>query len=237
MYKFVQINEIIENYSDDKELRDIFSEVLALRFKGYRDNYGKLSIPIDLFDYIGTHLVIVKCEALKLTPLCCLRSITVEQAKKYQQDLPYIYHMFPEGNNELKNKCHQFIKDHSNVCYTNNFTLLPNLSTKEKLHIYRLNLSFYFNYHRENGISNFITAASDKFKVYNIRASQGYTYLDDNDISSTFTADHIMGEKFRVMTMTKFSDLSSEVANEFYSLYENRIIYGVQDQVELTKTT
>jgi hypothetical protein len=226
MYKFVQINELVVDYCEDKELRDFFSEVLALRFKGYRENYGELSLPLDTYDLIGTHLILAKVDKSKLTPVSCIRSITQEQAQKYGHEFPFLPHMFPEGNSRLEETCREFINTHSNVCYTNNYTMISNLSEEQKEFIGMMSFSLYYNYHIENNISNFITAASDKFKVYRSRMAIGYEYINDNSDFSTFNANHIMGEKFRAMKMTEFSDLSKALGAKFNTMFEDRLVFG-----------
>lgn len=226
MYKFVQINELVIDYCEDKELREFFSEVLALRLRGYRENYGELSVPLDAFDLIGTHLVLAKVEQSKLTPISCIRSVTQEQATKYGHNFPFLDHMFPEGNGHLAESCTEFINTHSNVCYTNNYTMISNMSDEQKEFVGMMSFSFYYNYHKENNICNFITAASDKFKVYRSRLAVGYEYINDNSEFSTFQADHIMGEKFRAMKMTEFSQLSKSLGAKFNSMFEDRLIFG-----------
>lgn len=235
MYKLVELNNMISQYHENKEMRDFFSEVLALRFKGYRENYGDLSVPLDLYDLIGTHLVLAKCENDKLIPICCLRSITQSQAENYQQDFPFMHHMFPEDTNLLTQKCSKYLKENENVCYTNNYTIISDASPEEKQLYSMMFGCFYYNYHKENNIKHFITATSDKFKVYRTRAMQGYSYLNENDELSTFTANHIMGEKFRVMIMDEFSDWSKQMGEKYKSMYDSRIILGEKGAVPLIK--
>jgi hypothetical protein len=235
MYKLVQLNEVVVDYAEDKELREFFSEVLALRLKGYRASYGNLSVPLDQFDLIGNHLVIAKITEDKLQPIACVRSVTQDQAQKYGQELPFLEHMFPDSGSKLRLSCENFIKEHSNVCYTNNYTVDMSLSEEQKQFLGMIAGSFYYNYHSDHDIKNFITATSDKFKVYRTRTLFGYDYMNDDTEFSTFTAEHIMGEKFRAMKMTEFSDWCKAMGEKFQSMYDDRIVLGTQIKTDIKK--
>lgn len=225
-WKFIIINELIQDYADSEELRHLFSEILKLRFTGYRQYYGQQSIPQDCYDFIGTHLVIASEHENNLIPRLVLRSITNKQAQTYNKDFPFLEHMFEKGNESLKMKCKMFIDSQDTVCYTNNYTIDPNLSDDLKKQLAQMILGFYYLYHCENNINSFITAASDKYKVYNTRLKQGYQYIGDDSNFATFCAPHIMNEKFRAMVMTEFSLESRRLAREFQHYYDDKILYN-----------
>ena len=235
MYKFIQASELIKNYSDSQEVRDFYSEVLALRFKGYRRYYGTGSVPLDHYDLIGDHMVIAKKEDNKWRPVLCLRSITVNRCEKHNNVFPFVGHMFHRMEGEIVNASSQFIKENGNVCYTNNYTMDPDLPKEEKGKLAELLYGYYYLFHKEYGVSKFITAAGDRFKLYNVRIGQGYEYLKSDTEFSTFEAEHIMNEKFRVMVMREFSDYSKNISKECEQLFREREILDTTSPKETAK--
>lgn len=223
MWKFIIMSDLISHFSESLEIRTLFSETLALRFKGYRQYYGTDSIPQDAYDFIGSHLIIAKAENNKLTPKICLRSVTNKQTDLYQKQFPFIEHMFEAHESQIKDECENFISDKKNICYTNNYTIDPDLAPEEKAALMEMMFGFYYLYHSEKDVTNFITATSDKFKVYKTRMKQGYRYLNDDSEFSTFVAPHIMNEKFRAMVMTEFSLESRNLAKKYANFYNEKL--------------
>lgn len=236
MWKFILFSDLITNYAESSELRSLFSEILALRFRGYRQYYGNNSIPQDAYDFIGSHLIIARQENNKLIPKLCLRSVTNIQSNFYQKQFPFVDHMFESNQSEIKNLCESFISDKKVICYTNNYTIDPNLSPEDKATLGEMILGFYYLYHTEENVTNFITATSDKFKVYKTRIKQGYKYLNDDSDFSTFVAPQIMNEKFRAMVMTEFSLESRILAKKYADFYHEKVDYRQQNSIPSKKS-
>ncbi|WP_127718055.1 hypothetical protein [Halobacteriovorax sp. HLS] len=236
MWKFVILSDLVSSYAFSPKQRELLSDILALRFEGYRKYYGEKSIPQDCFDFIGTHLVIATEEEGKLIPQICLRSITNKQTENYLKDFPFIEHMFVNKKDELSNSCQEFINSNETICYTNNYTINPNLSADEKLLLSEMMMAFYYLHHQDENINTFITAASDKFKVYNIRLKQGYNYINNDCELSTFAAPHIMNEKFRAMAMTSFSLESRNAGKRYKKFYDEIIDFRTIENEDIKKT-
>jgi len=227
MYQYIILKNVVANYSHDEYIRGLLSDILRLRFSSYRSHYGYQSIPTDLFDFIGTHLVITKNIDGKQKAILSYRIVSKSDCDYYDQDFPYIEHMHTTKTDEelhIIEKAKLFIFRYKDIAYLNAYAVDPDLPSSEKREIIKRGLAFYGQY-IEDELNNrvIITAVTDKFKVYRDFFNMGFEYITGDHRTSTFTAPHIMGEKFRSMVLQKQSSYATNIKNLYLDDFRQAI--------------
>ena len=88
----------------------------------------------------------------------------------------------------------------------------------EKRQLIERGLALYAQYAADGDLS-LITAVTDRFKVYRDFETMGFNYMTGDACSSTFTAPHIMSEKFRAMLLTEQSAYAKRIREKYYKDY------------------
>ncbi len=231
MYQYVILKNVIATYSLDEEVRKIHAEILRLRFSSYRKYYGHQSIPTDLFDFIGTHLVITKQVNGESRAVLAYRFTTSFDCDYYGQDFPYIGHMHAKQTDEEKNivkLAQTFIDSQIEVGYLNAYAVDPGIKFSEKKELMERGFAFYGQYIEDKNIPA-ITAVTDRFKVYRNLYNMGFRYITGEHKTSTFSAPHIMGEKFRSMILTKQTSYAETLKQRYKNDYLNAVTINCQN--------
>ena len=222
MYQYLILKNVVATYSYDEEVRNLHADILRLRFSSYRKYYGYQSIPADLFDFIGTHLVIMKMINGQYKSVLAYRLTTNSECAHYGQHFPYIGHMHATRTHEEEPIIHlasTFISGQREVGYLNAYAVDPAVEQAEKNDLIQRGLAFYAQYIESQNNLPVITAVTDRFKVYRDFCKMGFEYITGDDKTSTFTAPHIMYERFRSMVLKQQSEYALRIKRFYKSDY------------------
>ena len=229
MLKLVVINEPYEIY-DNEEVRNILGKIHALKIREYRDVFGRGSIPINSHDFFSSHFAVGIEENGEFKPLQAMRSISRKQCEKYGIEFPFVEHMFGGVKNELTADCEDFIRTHKNIGYASSYTIDTSLSKELRQKLAQMNMGTFYNYHQSIGVDSLIIGMCEARKVYRLGVNTGYKYFKDDVEYSTFMAPHIFDEKFRIMYLTEFSQMTIEMGEKYKKMWEQRIEFSKTSQ-------
>lgn len=74
---------------EDKEVREIFSQMVAVKKAGYQFNYSSV-LPVDTLDFISDHYLVWKIVDGEKRYIAGMKGISLETVTRYKQSLPCV---------------------------------------------------------------------------------------------------------------------------------------------------
>jgi len=88
----LQIIELSSVYQqlENPKVRTLFTDMLLMRKRGYSSRHRFGALPVDTYDFIGTHYILMMEDNEKQVVLGCIRMVTLSQVQIYHLAFPAI---------------------------------------------------------------------------------------------------------------------------------------------------
>lgn len=216
---------------NEQTTQNIFSKVVKLKMDGYQYEYGQNVMPLNAYDFIGTHLVL--CEKQKDD----LQPVSIAKISRYSV-CDYFNHSFQPielakkgGNNKLADEIEEILNETyacgREITYDSSWTVRPDLRNKKVANstVLRIMFSLWVNYHLDHSIPDFIVSATLKVKTDKMFLASGCVPISENPYYRLLEVNNQEAMMLRSSGLSKLVLLNAE---KYRSLWENRLIYGVQ---------
>lgn len=225
-YRVVVLENPGLNWTETVQI--LFSKIAKLKIDGYQYEYGLNVMPINSYDFFGTHLVLCEETDNDLNPLAIAKISKYSVSKYFNYGFQPIELAFKGGNNNLANEVERILNDsmkkYGEITYDSSWTVRPDMRNhKINTIILRIMLSIWTNYHIDNSISEFIISATLKVGTEKMFIASGCIPLTNNPYYKLIEIDNQKAMMFR---SGEFSNMILANARKYRDLWANRMIYG-----------
>jgi hypothetical protein len=214
-----------------KEVQSLFPKILALKIQGYRSAYPYGVMPVDMGDFVGTHVVLCEEREEGLVPLMGFKSVNLDRCETFRLQFPAFGLLDGTQLSEHKKAVLEYINraksKGESVGYNGSWTMSPEVRVDRKLAqtIKDMSISFLALYYQTYNIKNVVAAAVVRFKVNELKKFIGFSPIQLGSKSlETFSSPAFFGEELALMTVEKFSDEINALAKTFETLWNQRLI-------------
>lgn len=218
---------------DDPAVRDLFTKMIFLKFKGYGNNHELGSLPLDSTDYVADHPLICVRDQNGLRPISGSKVISYETCQRFNLDFAMESCFKKNGlitHTEVLNSIIEGSKRRGKtVAYHGGYTMDPLVRHKleDKALIKEIFIGSTMNYFCESGITELLGLGVPKFKTDDFFYQWGYQRctLENLDLRS-FPLHFLPGTEGVMMHLKKYSQHVLELRTKYKSLWDNRTELG-----------
>jgi hypothetical protein len=225
--------------------RTVFSDVLALKIKGYLKEYPYGVLPLESADYVANHILLCEEIGQKLVPHMGFKSVTYDRCQLHQLEFP-IFHMIeaaetPEERRIFREVVHSILENavsHARkIAYNGSWTISPELRAqgREQVNFRDVSMAIFYQYYRDYGIQQIIAAASTRFKVDKTKTFMGFSHLqkDGKVLSPIFVSTYNREEAY-IMHLERFSDELVQMSKTplHAGLWQDRICIASEREIK-----
>lgn len=210
-------------------VRQMFHKTVNLKLTGFHSKMPDNYLPVDTFDYIGTHILACReRENGELHPIMGFKGISLERCLHYGQNFSGRSSISSVRSDIHKMALDQYIDSsvgagHA-LAYTSSFAVDPNLDRREKLEAMKLLFPLIAFYRRDFRLSRLLANGSIKSKTNITFRKLGFRpLLHAGEVLSPVYIPALQNEQFEVMTMEHLSAECEASANANQALWDARI--------------
>lgn len=85
--RIIELDSVYQQL-ENPQVRKLFADLLLMRKRGYSSRHQSGALPIDTYDFIGTHYLLAIEQKDQLQVLGCIRMVKLSQAKIYNLAFP-----------------------------------------------------------------------------------------------------------------------------------------------------
>ena len=212
---------------DNQEVRQLYCDMMAVKFQGYSSVYGENVISSDKADYFGTHLMVCQ-KGDRLKPLFGYKSVTLNKCREYHLKFPALSLVGSDGEPEcfeqLKNIIESAESRGESISFDYSWAQDPSLKgnrSKEQAQLFRdLVMMLVVHHHFSYGIKHMLTCGVVKVKTDLFFDKMGLQKISDK---SLFSQKDLNNEPVHIFHSDKFSNYAMAAAEGFQELWENRL--------------
>lgn len=211
-----------------KDARQLFSNMINTKLRGYKSYHEDGIMPIDTTDFIATHLIISN----KLNPFeeiyMSYKSCSYKTCEKYNISFPFMTILEKYSHPDCFNKMNQILEDckskNEDLSYDTGWTINPNIKGNKELQIVLKEMvaTFVTNHHPLYNVPHWVTLGICKVKTDQMFLNMG---LDEISKEAVFKHPFLhMTEARAVISMNnKYADHVYKTAKKYQFLWDNRI--------------
>ncbi|MAZ48248.1 MAG: hypothetical protein CME65_06775 [Halobacteriovoraceae bacterium] len=236
---------VIENLKDqwsNTMVRDLFIQLLGIKFEGYGNVYGRHVISADKADYFGTHLIV--CEKNTNRPILGYKSVTNSQCEEYSMSFPVTTLVARNAELKCQIELENIISKHraKEETYSYDYSwaqdphFMKNRSLEDKIQLQDITMMLGVSHHRDYNIQGMITCGAVKVKTDLFFEKMGLRHVSRTSLFSQAELNDHLSHLFHT---EKFSTYAEEQAFKYRELWENRIEFrgeNVERKLEKLKT-
>ncbi len=212
----------------------LLSNLLALRVRGYGKEYPEGVLPLDTYDFIGTHLMVCREENGRLVPISGFRSVFLSTCDFHRLPFPALELIRTAGgatsHEWAVRKILKSCRDEGvSISYESSWTIQPEVRKDRELTNYiRDMLTAVMALHqRDAKVTQSLVCGVLRFKTDQFFKGMGFIPLDF--MGSTLPELHqasLFGETVVMMHRKKVSEHALMLSEKFESHWANRICFG-----------
>ena len=230
----IVVLEDLKHFWDVPEVRELYCEIMQVKFDGYGSVYGDNVISSDKADFFGTHLIVCQ-KGIKLKPLFGYKSVTLDKCKEFHLKFPALSLVSNDGHSECLTKLEAILLEaqqmHETVSFDYSWAQTPNIKgikTSEMKNLFRdLVMTLVVNHHQDYNIDHMLTCGVVKVKTDLFFDRMG---MDKISKKSLFVQRDLNDEAVHIFHARKFSDYAYEMASNYYDLWNNRLEYSLSSK-------
>lgn len=210
-------------------VQEMFHKVINLKLSGFHSKMPDNYLPVDTFDYIGTHIVGCKeYEDGSLHPVMGFKGITLERCLHYGQNFSGRGSLSSVQSDIHKSALDRYIEQSLNeghtLGYASSFAIDPELRRREKLEAMQLLFPLLPFYIRAFNLSRLIVNGSTKSRTnITFRKLGFHPLLHAGEVLPPLRIPAFQNEEFEVMTLESCSLECEASASANQELWDNRI--------------
>lgn len=210
----------------------LFSEIAALKFSGYQDDYSPGALPVDVTDFIGAHVTIRDRRRDRI--LMGYKWVTSDQARKYNLDFPALAAVRQAGSSRHEIRVRQLLEDQGaarRLGYIGSWTIGAEQRARpeEARLLVRVSIAAHYAFARAYGIDECFALGVPRLKTEKIQLSAGYALVDDDDGAlEPFPLRSLADEPVCLMHLKHHSSDARALAGEYAQLWNERLCFGRQ---------
>lgn len=215
----------------DKTVSNYLGQILALKIRGYQEEYPNGVLPIDTSDFIALHHIV--CLELKneLRPIMGFKTTPYSRCEKHRIPFPALSLASqagaPKHYQALEKIMARCLLEKKELAYASSWTIDP-IFRKDKgssLELRGLFETLYILGHKDYNIDEMILGGTLRFKTEVMFAKMGHNPLVDENEQPlpSIHVKHLFGEEVLVMHAKKFTPYADECCIKFQDMWNNRI--------------
>jgi hypothetical protein len=220
------------NSFQDVETQTLFSKFVAMKLAGYQKEYPYGVLPFGSYDMIAT--LVMLCEKNAdgtFEPIMVFKSTSSERCEAFR--LPFeMLELFrnPEAAEHKEATLNILASAKSrgvNVGYNSSWTILSKVrENKELVKLARdVTVMLLNNYYMTYGMKEVLIGGAVRFKVDQLQLFVGWKHLQhENKVLPAIGCPFLFGEQTALMHLTEFSQGAKDMAEQYKSLWENRVV-------------
>jgi hypothetical protein len=185
MYKLAVIKSPFNQRETESRL--YFGMMLSLRMSGYSKIHGIKVVPIDVYDYFSTNILLYEELNGKKTPLASCRIISLDDCKMNNLDFPPLENLYKSKNIDAYNQVMEIIRQNRrnnlDTTYDCSLTISPEImNTKKSKIVIKYIVGSTLQWHLHKNINIFIVSATLKVKTDKLFKKLGFCEISNNSI-------------------------------------------------------
>ncbi len=236
----IVVLEDLKDFWHISEIRELYCDLMKVKFQGYGTVYGDNVISSDKADFFGTHLIV--CEkGIRLKPLFGYKSVTLEKCEQYHLRFPALSLVSSDGHDKcllgLQEIINTAVTNKEQISFDYSWAQAPELKenrTKEMAQLFRdLIMTLVISHHRDHDIAHMITCGVVKVKTDRFFKLLGLKTITSH---SLFSQKDLNDEMVHIFHTKKYSNHAYEIAKKYQQLWSERIEYSKSTGLPIRRT-
>lgn len=221
------------------QCRDMFAKMVGLKLAGYSSRYGKSTLPLDVYDFFSTHLLLCKDYNGQLEPILGYKSVTYSECELYHQPLPLVATF-----ESCKAKKHllalqELIAQYSgrNIRYCLSYTILPKERQDKAFNtiLKEMMAAVFVHFIRETQTDLATLCGVTKFKVDQMFMSWGYEPIQYKGKALPPYMNIVVETEALACFLRKFSPYAESMAQKYQDMWDSRVEVGLNPSQDSMK--
>jgi len=212
----------------DKNVRDLFGDLVGLKLLGFGAFHKAGVLPVDTTDFFGRHYLSCVDTGDGLHLLASFRAVDLARCRSF--NLPFAAESLAHaaGSPLHAKTVSEFVQQGDPVAYIGSWTMHPEVRRNPPL---RAALRDHFSlgailFLREAGVPRIIVGATLRFKVDRLLATVGYQALSSNgQVLPPIAVKHLHEEPVQLMYLDAGSPDVLGRAESLRGLWDSRVVY------------
>jgi hypothetical protein len=235
----IVVIEDLKDFWHDPDVRQLYCDMMQVKFTGYGSVYGENVISTDKVDFFGTHLMVCK-KGIRLKPLFGYKSVTYNKCVEYNTKFPALGLVSTDAEQECLEELNRILSTATECNKSISFDYswaqdpsIKNIRSPEMAQFFRdLVMVMVVNHHKDYEIDEMITCGVVKVKTDLFFEKMGFSKISNR---SLFSQKDLNGEKVHIFHTEKYSDYAYDVAEKHKDLWANRISLSSEESVKNLK--
>lgn len=215
---------------DQPNVVSLFSDITALKFRGYRDDYSVGALPVDATDFVGAHVVIRDKRSDQI--LMGYKWVTSDRARKYNLDFPALSAVRQAGSTRHEGRLRQLLEDQNvskRLGYIGSWTIGAEQRARPEQArlLVRVSIAAHYAFARTYRIDECFALGVPRLRTEKIQLSAGYELVDDGEAAlGPFPLRSLADEPVCLMHLKHHSNEARALADEYAQLWDERLCFG-----------
>lgn len=220
--------------------REIFSNMMNVKIKGYASVHDDKVMPVDTTDFIATHMIVADKRAPFEKIYMSYKSTSYKMCDRYSLPFPFMTMLKNHAPTECFSKMEEIMKScrekNEDLSYDTGWTINPEIrGDKEFQSILKdLITLFVVNHHNDYRIPHWVTLGICKVKTDQYFLKMGLEEISTNSIL-LHPFLHNTDARAVISMNGKYTDFVFETAKKYQFLWDNRIVISSKDLIEAEK--
>lgn len=219
--------------------REMFTKMVGLKLSGYSSRYEKSTLPLDVYDFFSTHLLICKEYEGQLEPVLGYKSVTFSDCETYHQPLPLIATLESCKAEKHLLALQELMAQNSgkNIRYCLSYTILPKERQDKAFSaiLKEMMAAVFVHFIRETRTDLATLCGVTKFKVDQMFMSWGYEPIQYQGKGLPPYLNIVVETEALACFLRKFSPYAESMAQKYESLWNSRIEIGLNSVLDSVK--
>lgn len=227
------VMDCVSEIFDDEKVRHFFSDLIATRLRGYGPEYPKGVLPLDVEDYIGTHVVACREQDGRYIPVMGYKFTTLGRCQEFRRTFPGIVmprdSEAPEHVAAITRILERAQKRGNEIGYCGSWTIAPETRKDRELTRYLRDLIYtaHYFYQQDYQVPEMICAGSVRLKTDQFEEAFGYRRIrEELRVLGEFAQASLWGETVVMLHCQEASALARETAMKHEEVWRSRITYA-----------
>jgi len=221
------------------QCRDMFTKMVELKLAGYASRYGKSTLPLDVYDFFSTHLLLCRDNQGQLEPVLGYKSVTYSECESYHQPLPLIATFEACKADKHLLALQELIAQHSgqNIRYCLSYTIHPERRQDKafRTQLKEIMAAIFVHFIRHTQTDLATLCGVPKFNVDQMFMSWGYEPLQYQGKDLPPYLNVVVETEARACFLRNFSFYAERMAQKYEDIWNSRIEIGVGSAESLKK--
>ncbi len=235
-YQIVTLESFYNNW-ENTIVPSLFSEIILLKCRGYLHLYQYGALPFDTSDFFATHHLLCEKKEQKLLPIMGFKTVDIKTTEKHRMTFPALSIALNSKSPPHEEALNELIKstkeNNGNLNYGFSWTIHPkvreNPSLKAILKDIFCTILVHYYKNRPNEVHTCLGVP--RFKTDQFFLWMGYQPMSLKKIPlESFKLSSLVDEPVFMFQCSKFSQQAEELAHQYKTIWENRLI--IDEQLE-----